>query len=105
MDISAGWDGTHWAVDSQGIPHVYDALQGQWQIFGRGVDAAIQTNNQFFLFRGDEVAINTPSTGSLSTNTIAQRGRNSRPCSPTILTAPCISTAHFSSSAAVVTSA
>ncbi|MEZ4609842.1 MAG: hypothetical protein R2838_06270 [Caldilineaceae bacterium] len=43
----------------------------QWQIFGRGVDAAIQTNNQFFLFRGDEVAIYTPATGALSTNTIA----------------------------------
>ncbi|MBV9172420.1 MAG: PQQ-like beta-propeller repeat protein [Chloroflexi bacterium] len=40
-DIAAGWDGTAWAIDGQGAPHVYDPLSDSWQLHGSGIDAAV----------------------------------------------------------------
>jgi hypothetical protein len=40
-DVAAGWDGTAWAIDGQGAPHVYDALTDTWQLHGSGLDAAV----------------------------------------------------------------
>ena len=34
-----GWDGTVWAVDAQGGPHVFDPIAGAWQPHGTGIDA------------------------------------------------------------------
>ncbi len=38
-DLAMGWDGTVWAVDGQGAPHVFDPIAGAWQPHGTGVDA------------------------------------------------------------------
>ena len=35
-DMAAGWDGTLWAIDQQGAPHVYDPLSDTWQLHGSG---------------------------------------------------------------------
>src|SRR5215471_1321313 len=40
-DVAAGWDGTVWAIDGQGAPHVYDPLTDSWQLHGTGLDAAV----------------------------------------------------------------
>ncbi|MBP8292746.1 MAG: twin-arginine translocation signal domain-containing protein, partial [Caldilineaceae bacterium] len=61
-DIAAAWDGSHWAVDTLGIPHVFDPLQQQWTPFGAGVDAATVVGDAFYLFRRDEVAIYNQTT-------------------------------------------
>src|SRR5690349_21550241 len=31
-DLAAGWDGTLWAIDESGAPHVYDPLSTSWQL-------------------------------------------------------------------------
>ncbi len=71
-DIAAGWDGTLWAVDALGVAHVYDPLQQQWAPFGRGVDAATVIGNDFYLFRGSEVAVYNIQTGLVSLQPISQ---------------------------------
>jgi len=38
-DLAMGWDGTVWAVDDQGAPHVFDPIAGAWQAHGTGIDA------------------------------------------------------------------
>ena len=74
MDISAGWDGTQWAVDAQGIPHVYDGVQQNWETFGRGVDAATLVGDDLYLFRDNEVAIyNTTNNQLVSTQLISEK--------------------------------
>src|SRR5690348_13070476 len=39
-DISMGWDGTLWAIDGSGAPHLYDPTTNAWQVHGDGIDAA-----------------------------------------------------------------
>ncbi|MCS5692752.1 PQQ-binding-like beta-propeller repeat protein [Cyanobium sp. FGCU-6] len=70
-DISAGWDGTLWAVDSLGIPHVYDPLQQSWQTYGKGVDAAAKWGDALYLFSGADVAIYDLATSQVTLQTIA----------------------------------
>ena len=70
-DISAGWDGTLWAVDTLGIPHRYDPLQQSWQPFGKGVDAATMVGDDFYLFQGSEVAVYNAAQGLISQQPIA----------------------------------
>lgn len=70
-DIAAGWDGTQWALDSLGVPHFYDPLQQSWLAFGQGVDAAAIVGEDFYLFRGSEVAVYNPAQGLLSVQPIA----------------------------------
>ncbi len=71
-DIAAGWDGSHWAVDALGIPHVYDRLEQQWTPFGKGVDAATLVGDLWYLFRDDQVAIYNQTTGAVSAQRIGQ---------------------------------
>jgi outer membrane protein assembly factor BamB len=70
-DIAAGWDGTQWAVDTLGIPHLYDPLQQKWVPSGAGVDAATQIAGEFYLFRGAEVAVYNPTTQQVAVQPIA----------------------------------
>ena len=72
MDISAGWDGAQWALDAQGIPHVYDAVQQSWEAFGRGVDTVTKLNDDLYLFRGAEVAIYNTTTNQVSMQLISE---------------------------------
>jgi len=62
-DLSMGWDGTLWAIDVSGAPHLYDPVQNQWNPFGEGVDAAAgfeSPQNIAYFFRGPQVLqINT----------------------------------------------
>src|SRR5215470_828170 len=30
VDVAAGWDGTLWATDGSGAPHIYDPLADSW---------------------------------------------------------------------------
>ncbi|MBV9599658.1 MAG: PQQ-binding-like beta-propeller repeat protein [Chloroflexi bacterium] len=41
-DIAAGWDGTLWAIDGAGAPHVYDRAQKSWQFYGSRIDAIVR---------------------------------------------------------------
>jgi hypothetical protein len=70
-DIAAGWDGTLWAVDALGIPHVFDPLQQSWQAFGKGVDAATKLGDTLYLFSGDQVALYDLTTGQVTIQAIA----------------------------------
>ncbi|MFN8468892.1 MAG: twin-arginine translocation signal domain-containing protein, partial [Caldilineaceae bacterium] len=72
-DIAAGWDGTLWAVDSLGIPHLYDPIAAAWQPFGQGVDAATVLNDEIYLFRGPDVAVYNQTTGQTAVQPIAQQ--------------------------------
>jgi hypothetical protein len=58
-DVSSGWDGSLWAIDSSGAPHVYDSLSDSWQLHGSGIDAAalIQDQGPAVYFRAGEVFI------------------------------------------------
>jgi hypothetical protein len=58
-DLASGWDGTLWAIDAAGAPHVYDSINDQWELFGDGVDAAALVNDvgPAVYFRGAEVYI------------------------------------------------
>lgn len=53
-DISMGWDGTVWAIDISGAPHIYDPVANTWQAFGEGVDAAAWIGDMYYWFRGNE---------------------------------------------------
>ena len=72
-DISGGWDGTWWAVDSLGIPHLYDPIGETWQPFGQGVDAAAVLNDELYLFRGPDVAVYNQTTGQTAVQPIAEQ--------------------------------
>lgn len=53
-DISMGWDGTLWAIDISGAPHVYDPIQKQWKPHGEGVDAVAYVGNLIYHFVGPQ---------------------------------------------------
>ncbi len=72
-DISGGWDGTWWAVDSLGIPHLYDPIGETWQAFGQGVDAVTVLNDEIYLFRGPDVAVYNQTTGQTAVQPIADQ--------------------------------
>jgi hypothetical protein len=73
VDIAAGWDGTLWAVDALGIPHLYDPIAAAWQPFGQGVDAAAVLNGEIYLFRGADVAVYDQTSGQTTVQPIAQQ--------------------------------
>ncbi|MBV9933564.1 MAG: hypothetical protein JO367_04615, partial [Actinobacteria bacterium] len=58
-DLASGWDGTLWAIDGKGAPHVYDPLGDSWQLHGTGIDGAalIEDQGPAVYFRGGEVFI------------------------------------------------
>jgi hypothetical protein len=53
-DLSMGWDGTLWAIDQNGAPHVYDSVADQWNPHGKGIDAVAVLGNDLYHFQGDE---------------------------------------------------
>jgi hypothetical protein len=53
-DIAAGWDGTLWAIDASGAPHLYDPVQQQWHLHGEGIDAACLVGTTYYWFKGAE---------------------------------------------------
>ena len=57
VDLASGWDGTVWAIDGSGAPHLYDPLSDSWQLHGTGIDAAALIDDQgpAVYFRGSEV--------------------------------------------------
>ena len=58
-DLASGWDGTVWAIDGSGAPHVYDPLADTWQLHGTGIGGAalIEDTGPAVYFRGGEVFI------------------------------------------------
>jgi hypothetical protein len=59
-DVAAGWDGTVWAIDNQGAPHLHDPLTDTWQLHGTGLDAAVTSLPWLYpavYFKGSEVLI------------------------------------------------
>src|SRR5262249_43349439 len=64
-DISSGWDGTLWAIDASGAPHLYDPIANQWNPHGEGIEAATAIGNTLYVFRGGQYI-----TVDLSTNTV-----------------------------------
>jgi hypothetical protein len=57
-DISMGWDGTLWATDATGAPHLYDSTEQLWHLQGQGISAAAETpDHTLYIFRPSEVAI------------------------------------------------
>lgn len=62
-DLSAGWDGTLWAIDASGAPHLYDPTQDAWLPHGEGVDAVTAVGNTLYVFRGSQYV-----TVNLTTN-------------------------------------
>jgi len=69
-DISQGWDGTLWAIDTNGAPHTYDPLQGVWNAQGTGIDAAALVGTSTYHFRGPEVVEVTFGTNETGTPTL-----------------------------------
>src|SRR5689334_7103394 len=59
-DVAAGWDGTVWAIDNQGAPHLHDPLSDTWQLHGTGLDAAVTSFPWLYpavYFKGSEVLV------------------------------------------------
>ena len=58
-DMAAGWDGTLWAIDTAGAPHLYDPLNDNWQLHGGGVDGVARIGQQgpTLYFRGPQVFV------------------------------------------------
>jgi hypothetical protein len=56
-DISMGWDGTLWAIDATGAPHIFDPINNAWQPHGDGIDAAAWVGTTYYFFRGSQVAM------------------------------------------------
>ena len=53
-------DGTLWAIDGSGAPHIYDPIADSWQLHGTGLDAAVTSFPWLFppvYFNGSEVLI------------------------------------------------
>lgn len=50
-DISAGWDGTLWAIDASGAPHLYDPTSDAWLPHGDGIDAMAAIGDTLYVFR------------------------------------------------------
>jgi hypothetical protein len=55
-DISTGWDGTLWGIDTNGVPYHLDPVGQSWQVAGRGYDAVARSRQggDFIFFRGNE---------------------------------------------------
>lgn len=64
-DIAMGWDGTLWAIDASGAPHVFDPGAQQWNPFGAGIDAACQIGSTAYWFRQGQY-VTADSGGSVS---------------------------------------
>jgi hypothetical protein len=64
-DIAAGWDGTLWAIDTTGAPHLYNPLGDTWALHGSGVDAVAHNQEQAttLYFRGPQVFVSGGSGG------------------------------------------
>ena len=71
-DISMGWDGTLWAIDASGSPHLYDPLQNIWLPHGDGMDGAAHINGVLYFFRGSQVLQLNLSTSVATLSTIAE---------------------------------
>lgn len=56
-DLSMGWDGSLWGIDTDGVPYTFNQIAQAWEIVGRGFDCvAIYDNLQNpLLVRGSEV--------------------------------------------------
>ena len=65
-----GWDGTLWAIDAIGAPHVYDPISDSWQLHGTGIDGAALINDQGprVYFRGSETFIDNGQSTGLNTS-------------------------------------
>lgn len=72
VDIAMGWDGTLWAIDAEGAPHLYDPTQNAWLAHGEGVDAAASLGGITHVFRGSQVLQIDESSGAATLTTIAQ---------------------------------
>jgi hypothetical protein len=59
-DISMGWDGTVWSIDTKGVPHQLDPVSQTWHLFGRGFDAVARSpqSGLEMLFRGTQYSDN-----------------------------------------------
>ncbi|MCB0159107.1 MAG: PQQ-binding-like beta-propeller repeat protein, partial [Caldilineaceae bacterium] len=57
-DIAAGWDGTLWSVDTDGVPHLFDPLEQSWHTFGAGFDAVAWLDGTTYAFQGESVLVN-----------------------------------------------
>ncbi|HKN88622.1 MAG TPA: PQQ-binding-like beta-propeller repeat protein [Nitrospiraceae bacterium] len=55
IDISMGWDGTFWAIDATGAPHLFDPINNAWRPHGDGIDAAAWVGTTYYFFRGSQV--------------------------------------------------
>ena len=61
-----GWDGTLWAIDKSGAPHLYNETEQQWQLQGQGISAAAvvpdnsELHSTLYLFRGGEFVTVAP---------------------------------------------
>ncbi len=64
-DIAMGWDGTLWALDASGAPHVFDPGAQQWNPHGAGIDAACQIGSTAYWFRQGQY-VTAVSGGSVS---------------------------------------
>ena len=64
-DIAAGWDGTLWATDASGAPHLYDPVGKQWNLHGEGIDAVALINGTYYWLKGTEF-ITAPKGGALN---------------------------------------
>lgn len=64
-DIAMGWDGTLWALDASGAPHVFDPGAQQWNPYGAGIDAACQIGSTAYWFRQGQY-VTAVSGGSVS---------------------------------------
>ncbi len=58
-DVSKGWDGTVWGIDTKGVPHSYDSLADRWSVYGAGFDVICLWDQpgRFFVLRGAEISI------------------------------------------------
>ena len=77
-DISAGWDGTLWSIDTGGAPHRYDPLTDTWSPQDTGVDAvaALGWPGVIYHFRGDSYVTVTGGVNQVQgPRTGARRGR------------------------------
>ena len=71
-DLSSGWDGTLWAIDASGSPHLHDPIQDAWLQHGDGIDAAANVNGLLHFFRGNQVLQLDTANNAATLSTIAE---------------------------------
>lgn len=64
-DISMGWDGTLWAIDASGAPHLFDPVAQQWNPYGAGIDGACLIGSTSYWFHQGQY-VSASSGGSVS---------------------------------------